>query len=118
MSSLIVGPARMSGSPRRRVEAPRCRLFHRLLEAIEAEGSGALVSLVRVEGSSPRESGARMVVRPSGGFHGTIGGGALEWQALEAAHSALAAGRGAARAADRCRSDPTLRNAAAAGSNG
>jgi len=72
------------------------RVFNRLVEAIEAEGAGALVSLVKVEGSSPRESGARMIVRPSGAFNGTIGGGALEWQALEAAQAALAAGRGAA----------------------
>ena len=54
------------------------RAFRRLIDAIEAEGSAALVTLTRVEGSSPREAGARMVVRPSGGFHGTIGGGALE----------------------------------------
>jgi xanthine dehydrogenase accessory factor len=70
--------------------------FHRLIHAIEAEGSAALVTLARVEGSSPREAGARMVVRPSGGFHGTIGGGALEWVALEAAQAALAFGRGPA----------------------
>jgi xanthine dehydrogenase accessory factor len=69
--------------------------FSRLLEALGAEGAGALISLVKVEGSSPRESGARMVVRPSGAFNGTIGGGALEWEALEAARAALAAGRGA-----------------------
>ena len=37
-----------------------------------------------------------MVVRPSGGFHGTIGGGALEWAALEAAQAALKQGRGPA----------------------
>jgi xanthine dehydrogenase accessory factor len=73
------------------------QVFHRLIEAVEAEGAGALVSVVKVEGSSPRESGARMIVRPSGAFNGTIGGGALEWQALEAAQAALAAGRGAAR---------------------
>src|SRR5271170_5595155 len=70
------------------------RAFRRLIDAIEAEGSAALVTLARVEGSSPREAGARMVVRPSGGFHGTIGGGALEWTALEAAQAALKAGRG------------------------
>jgi xanthine dehydrogenase accessory factor len=72
------------------------RAFRRLLDAIEAEGSAALVTLARVEGSSPREAGARMVVRPSGGFHGTIGGGSLEWAALEAAQAALRAGRGPA----------------------
>jgi xanthine dehydrogenase accessory factor len=72
------------------------KAFRRLIEAIEAEGSAALVTLARVEGSSPREAGARMVVRPSGGFHGTIGGGALEFAALEAARAALRAGRGPA----------------------
>src|SRR6516164_2028663 len=72
------------------------RPFRRLIDAIEAEGSAALVTLTRVEGSSPREAGARMVVRPSGGFHGTVGGGALEWAALEAAQAALRAGRGPA----------------------
>jgi xanthine dehydrogenase accessory factor len=70
--------------------------FRRLIDAIEAEGSAALVTLARVEGSSPREAGVRMVVRPSGGFHGTIGGGALEWAALEAAQCALKQGRGPA----------------------
>ncbi len=70
--------------------------FLRLIDAIKAEGSAALVTLARVQGSSPREAGARMVVRPSGGFHGTIGGGALEWAALEAAQAALKQGRGPA----------------------
>ena len=52
------------------------RAFRRLVDVIEAEGSAALVTLTRVEGSSPREAGVRMVVRPSGGFRGTVGGGA------------------------------------------
>jgi xanthine dehydrogenase accessory factor len=72
------------------------RTFRRLIDAIEAEGSAALVTLARVEGSSPREAGASMVVRPSGGFNGTIGGGALEFAALDAAQAALRAGRGPA----------------------
>jgi xanthine dehydrogenase accessory factor len=73
------------------------RAFRRLVEAIEAEGSAALVTLARVEGSSPREAGTRMVVRPLGGFHGTVGGGALEYAALEAANEALRRGRGPAQ---------------------
>jgi xanthine dehydrogenase accessory factor len=73
------------------------RAFRRLIESIEAEGSAALVTLARVEGSSPREAGVRMVVRPSGGFHGTIGGGTLEFAALEAANEALRRGRGPAK---------------------
>jgi xanthine dehydrogenase accessory factor len=73
------------------------RAFRRLIDAIEAEGSAALVTLASVEGSSPREAGVRMVVRPSGGFHGTIGGGTLEYAALEAASEALRRGRGPAQ---------------------
>jgi len=72
------------------------RAFRHLIEAIEAEGSAALVTLSRVKGSSPREAGARMVVRPSGGFNGTIGGGSLEFAALDAAQAALKRGRGPA----------------------
>ena len=71
-------------------------VFSRLLEAIDAESVAALVTVLAVEGSGPREPGARMVVRPSGGFHGTIGGGMLEWEALADARRALAPGRGPA----------------------
>jgi len=84
----------------RAVQAPAetlMRVFSKLSEAIVDEGAAALVSLIKVEGSSPRELDARMVVRPSGGFHGTIGGGALEWEALKHASTALKAGRGPAR---------------------
>jgi len=72
------------------------KAFRRLIEGIEAEGSAALVTLAHVKGSSPREAGVRMVVRRSGGFHGTIGGGALEFAALQAANEALRRGRGPA----------------------
>jgi xanthine dehydrogenase accessory factor len=71
--------------------------FRRLIEAIEAEGAAALITLAETAGSAPREAGARMVVRSSGGFYGTIGGGELERQALDEARAALAAGRGPAR---------------------
>jgi xanthine dehydrogenase accessory factor len=71
--------------------------FRRIIEAIEAEGAAALATVVKTEGSSPRGAGARMVVRPSGRFDGTIGGGELEWRALEDARAALSEGRGPAR---------------------
>ncbi|WP_373503352.1 xanthine dehydrogenase accessory protein XdhC [Aestuariivirga sp.] len=56
--------------------------------ALVAHGTCAMVSVVKAEGSVPREQGARMVVTPEG-FHGTIGGGTLEWRALAAAQSLL-----------------------------
>jgi len=71
-------------------------VFGQLIAALDAEGAGALVTLAEVSGSSPRAAGARMVVRPSGAFHGTIGGGVLEWEALSEARRALARGRGPA----------------------
>jgi xanthine dehydrogenase accessory factor len=70
--------------------------FRHLIEALDAEGAAALVTLVGVSGSSPREPGARLVVRPSGAFRGTIGGGRLEYEAIEEARRALLKGRGAA----------------------
>jgi xanthine dehydrogenase accessory factor len=57
-------------------------------------GAAVLVTLAQVQGSSPREAGARMMVRPDGRFSGTIGGGALEWLALAEAQ-AMMAGPGA-----------------------
>lgn len=49
----------------------------------------ALVTVAAAVGSTPREAGARMVVRDDGGFYGTIGGGALELQAIRWACEAL-----------------------------
>jgi xanthine dehydrogenase accessory factor len=61
----------------------------RLLEAIDRHGAAAMVTLAAAKGSSPREPGARMIVNPDGTFTGTIGGGALEWQAIALAQGAL-----------------------------
>ena len=60
--------------------------------ALRDEQSCAMVSIVDAKGSAPREPGARMVVLEDGSFAGTIGGGTLEWQAIERARAALAKG--------------------------
>lgn len=57
--------------------------------ALSSHAACALVTVVEVRGSAPREPGARMVVMPDGGFLGTIGGGALEWQAIAQAREGL-----------------------------
>jgi xanthine dehydrogenase accessory factor len=49
------------------------------------------VRLVHVQGSSPREAGAEMFVSPDA-MHGTIGGGQLEYMALDHARQMLARG--------------------------
>ena len=69
-------------------------LWQTIARAIEAQGTCAMVSLVEVQGSAPREPGTRMIVTPHG-FHGTIGGGALEWRAIAAAQARLGKGTSA-----------------------
>jgi xanthine dehydrogenase accessory factor len=71
-------------------------VWTRIRETVERHGSAGLLSVIDSAGSVPRESGARIVVRPDGGFFGTIGGGRLEYEALASARAVLAAGRGAA----------------------
>lgn len=63
----------------------------RALALLNLEGCVALVTLSRVQGSSPREEGAQMLVTRSG-FIGSIGGGTLEWQAMAEAQSLLSRG--------------------------
>lgn len=64
------------------------KVWSLIARTLEQQGSCVLVSVVRAEGSVPREVGARMVVTPQG-FHGSIGGGTLEWKALAEAQRLL-----------------------------
>ena len=75
-------------------------VWRRLAEIVAEHGRAALVGVHAAKGSTPREAGARMIVRPDGAFHGTIGGGQLEWQALEWAKDALERGESRARLVD------------------
>ncbi|MCG6121355.1 MAG: hypothetical protein MEP57_01410 [Microvirga sp.] len=75
-------------------------VFGRLLDMVRGHGAAALVRVHAVRGSAPREVGACMTIRPDGAFHGTIGGGRLEWEALADARAAIGAGRGPARFRD------------------
>ena len=72
------------------------KVWARIRETIERHGKAGLLSVVGAAGSVPRETGARIVLQPDGGFYGTIGGGRLEYEAIAIARAALAAGRGAA----------------------
>ena len=62
------------------------------LATLHASGEAfALVSVIRVRGSAPRERGARMMVTTDR-VVGTIGGGGLEHQAIEQARTQLHSG--------------------------
>ena len=64
------------------------KVWAHIVKTLEAHGTCAMVSVVSVEGSAPREAGARIVVTPLG-FHGTIGGGTLEWHVIAKAQALL-----------------------------
>ncbi len=66
-----------------------------LAEMVAAQGAVVRVSIVSAEGSAPRGPGAAMTVAAQS-FTGTIGGGALEHEALKAARTLLSDRRGAA----------------------
>jgi xanthine dehydrogenase accessory factor len=71
-------------------------VWRRILESLEQHRRAALISVIRVDGSAPREVGARMVVQRDAGFFGTIGGGRLEYETLAVAEAALSAETAAA----------------------
>jgi xanthine dehydrogenase accessory factor len=55
---------------------------------LDARDGFIIVSIVEAAGSTPREKGAAMVVSPRS-VAGTIGGGRLEWEAIQAARNML-----------------------------
>lgn len=69
-------------------------LWQPLQKCLTREREVALVLVKEARGSVPRGAGTGLVVLPDGSFHGTIGGGALEWEAL---HKAMSFLKGAAQ---------------------
>jgi xanthine dehydrogenase accessory factor len=62
--------------------------WSKIIAAVETHGTCALVTVTSAEGSTPREQGAWMVVTTEG-YHGSIGGGTLEWHAMAEAQALL-----------------------------
>jgi xanthine dehydrogenase accessory factor len=61
---------------------------------IRAEGEeAALVTIVSVSGSTPREEGAKMLVRADGSILGSIGGGSVEAQVIKEAIKVIGQGK-------------------------
>ena len=54
-------------------------------EAIDGGKNAAFVTVISADGSTPRETGAKMLVFESGSIEGTVGGGALEALAIKQA---------------------------------
>lgn len=62
-------------------------------EAMQSGRAAALVTVVGVNGSAPRASGARMLVYGDGEIVGTVGGGTFEHRLIAQAVEAIAEGR-------------------------
>ncbi|WP_068312636.1 xanthine dehydrogenase accessory protein XdhC [Polycladidibacter hongkongensis] len=65
------------------------RLWQTCEEAVRTTGAAVLVRLAKVEGSSPRENGAFMVMGADGRIEGSVGGGQLEYALLQLSRDIL-----------------------------
>jgi len=64
-----------------------------------AGAAAALATVLRTSGSTPRHAAAKMIVGPEGRLAGTIGGGRLEHEVIEAARTVARTGGAAQRIA-------------------
>jgi xanthine dehydrogenase accessory factor len=67
-------------------------IYQALAELEKNNGSAALCTVVKSEGSTPRHVGSKMLVYPDGKFIGTVGGGDLEHRVLDEAWMAISDG--------------------------
>ena len=64
-------------------------LFEELKGILERGEAAVLVTIIASHGSTPRGTGSRMLVRKDGTIMGTVGGGAVEYRAMQAAQEAM-----------------------------
>ncbi len=64
-------------------------IYLQLSTLIEEKKMGAICTLTRVFGSSPRKEGTKMIVLEDGSIIGTIGGGSLEYRVIDEAKKAI-----------------------------
>jgi len=67
-------------------------IYQALAELEKNNGSAALCTVVKSEGSTPRHVGSKMLVYPDGRFVGTVGGGDMEHRVLDEAWMAISDG--------------------------
>ncbi|MDR2745806.1 MAG: XdhC family protein [Treponema sp.] len=71
------------------LELPRKDMFKTILDRMSAGMDTMMVTVVADMGSSPRSAGAHMLVGGEGRIRGTIGGGTLEYRAVQLAREFL-----------------------------
>ncbi len=68
-------------------------VFQALADLEKNNRAGALCTLVRSKGSTPRHTGSKMLVYPDGSIVGTVGGGEMENRVIAEARQAIIDGR-------------------------
>lgn len=67
--------------------------FYKRVMSIRQEGLiAAVATIIRTKGSTPRRTGAKMIVYPDGQIFGTIGGGCGEGEVIEKSFSVMGKG--------------------------
>ncbi len=69
------------------------KIFQKINELMTKGETFAVATIVRTEGSTPRKTGAKMVVRRDGSTFGTIGGDCVESGAVDEAIEAINVGK-------------------------
>ncbi len=72
---------------------PNQEIYAEISEALAASQPVVLATVAQTFGSTPRKTGAKMVVRQDGSFVGTIGGGCGEAEVWQEAMEALEDGQ-------------------------
>lgn len=67
-------------------------MLDEIKQVVDSGERAAVATIVRTRGSTPREVGARMVVRADGGIRGTVGGGCGEADVWSEAMEVIASG--------------------------
>lgn len=68
-------------------------IYHEIVRIIAEGGEAVLVTIVSAIGSTPREEGAKMLVRADGSILGSIGGGSVEAQVCHKAIEVIKKGK-------------------------
>ena len=65
------------------------QVYQRVAEMVRSGTPGVVATVIKHEGSTPREAGAKMVISASGEIVGTVGGGSMEAAVMKEAPSVL-----------------------------
>lgn len=67
-------------------------IFQKIVEFEQKQIPAALVTIIKTQGSVPRDVGTKMIVELNGNIHGTIGGSTVEALAIEEAQNVIQTG--------------------------